>query len=191
MRLFRSSEVVGIAAETLDFALDASEDTHPNEYMGLLRGEDARKLGLDRDGTVTDDGSVTTSWSASGPASVSFADASAVDTTATFTVDGTYTLTLRAPRADGLAVGADGVVVLGPVVLGDAMRGHLDRPVSEALALFDGLDIDTATPPELDRVSSLLVLLGRAHEAAPALARLREAGYAEPGWVPVVTATPE
>jgi proteasome lid subunit RPN8/RPN11 len=55
MRLFRSSEIIGIAEDTLDFALEASEETHPNEYMGLLRGESARKLGLDRKGTVVTD----------------------------------------------------------------------------------------------------------------------------------------
>ena len=55
MPLFRSSEVLGIAAETLEFVLDAAADTHPNEYMGLLRGEDARRLGLDRRGTVVTD----------------------------------------------------------------------------------------------------------------------------------------
>ncbi|WP_136715731.1 Mov34/MPN/PAD-1 family protein [Halorientalis salina] len=55
MRLFRSSEILGIAEDALDFALEASEDAHPDEYMGLLRGEDARKLGLDRDGTVITD----------------------------------------------------------------------------------------------------------------------------------------
>jgi len=53
--LFRSSEIIGIADDALDFALQASEDTHPREYMGQLRGEDARKLGLDRDGTVITD----------------------------------------------------------------------------------------------------------------------------------------
>jgi proteasome lid subunit RPN8/RPN11 len=53
--LFRSSEIVGIATETLDFALSASEESHPNEYMGMLRGEDARTLGLNRDGTVITD----------------------------------------------------------------------------------------------------------------------------------------
>ena len=53
--LFRSSELLGIARETLEFALEASEDTHPNEYMGFLRGTDARDLGLDRDGTVITD----------------------------------------------------------------------------------------------------------------------------------------
>jgi proteasome lid subunit RPN8/RPN11 len=55
MRLFRSSDVVAIAADALDFALSASEDAHPNEYMGLLRGEDAHDLGLDREGTVVTD----------------------------------------------------------------------------------------------------------------------------------------
>ena len=53
--LFRSSEILGIADDALEFALRASEDAHPNEYMGQLRGEDARKLGLDRDGTVITD----------------------------------------------------------------------------------------------------------------------------------------
>ena len=55
MRLFRSSEILGIAEQALQFALEASEDAHPDEYMGFLRGEDARKLGLDRDGTVITD----------------------------------------------------------------------------------------------------------------------------------------
>ncbi|GAB6860000.1 Mov34/MPN/PAD-1 family protein [Haloplanus litoreus] len=52
MRLFRSSELLGIARETLEFVLEASEETHPNEYMGFLRADDARKLGLDRSGQV-------------------------------------------------------------------------------------------------------------------------------------------
>ena len=53
--LFRSSEVLGIAEETLEFVLQASEDTHPNEYMGFLRGTEADLLGLDRDGLVITD----------------------------------------------------------------------------------------------------------------------------------------
>jgi proteasome lid subunit RPN8/RPN11 len=55
MRLFRSSEIIGIAEDALSFVLSASEDTHPDEYMGLLRGEAASDLGLDRDGTVVTD----------------------------------------------------------------------------------------------------------------------------------------
>ena len=55
MRLFRSKEILGIAEETLAFALEASRESHPNEFMGLLRGEDADRLGLDRSGTVITD----------------------------------------------------------------------------------------------------------------------------------------
>ena len=55
MGLFRSGEILGIAESALDFARAASEDTHPNEYMGLLRGDKARKVGLDEDGTVLTD----------------------------------------------------------------------------------------------------------------------------------------
>ena len=52
MGLFRSSEVLGIAESALEFALRASEQSHPNEYMGMLRGERASRLGLDDSGTV-------------------------------------------------------------------------------------------------------------------------------------------
>jgi proteasome lid subunit RPN8/RPN11 len=55
MRLFRSSELLGIARETMEFVLEASEETHPNEYMGFLRAEDAQVLGLDRRGQVITD----------------------------------------------------------------------------------------------------------------------------------------
>jgi hypothetical protein len=54
------------------------------------------------DGTVTDDGlpsppgTVATTWTGTGPGTVTFGDASAVDTTATFTVAGTYVLRLTA-----------------------------------------------------------------------------------------------
>lgn len=55
MALFRSGEILGIAESALEFALAASEESHPNEYMGMLRGEDASKFGLDEDGTVLTD----------------------------------------------------------------------------------------------------------------------------------------
>jgi proteasome lid subunit RPN8/RPN11 len=55
MRLFRSSELLGIASETLAFVREACEETHPDEYMGFLRADDARKLGLDRRGQVITD----------------------------------------------------------------------------------------------------------------------------------------
>ncbi|AWB27673.1 Mov34/MPN/PAD-1 family protein [Halococcoides cellulosivorans] len=55
MRPFRPGEVVAIAESALEFAMEASRDSHPDEYMGLLRGDDARQVGLDRDGTVLTD----------------------------------------------------------------------------------------------------------------------------------------
>lgn len=55
MRLFRSSELLGIARETMEFVLEACRETHPDEYMGFLRADDARKLGLDRSGQVITD----------------------------------------------------------------------------------------------------------------------------------------
>lgn len=55
MGLFRSSEIIGIADAALEFALAASEQAHPDEYMGLLRGERASKVGLDESGTVLTD----------------------------------------------------------------------------------------------------------------------------------------
>lgn len=55
MGLFRSDELLGIAGETLSFALNAAEETHPREYMGYLRTEEAREVGLDRDGQIITD----------------------------------------------------------------------------------------------------------------------------------------
>lgn len=55
MGLFRSRELLGIAADTLEFARSAAAETHPNEYMGLLRGQPAGELGLDESGTVITD----------------------------------------------------------------------------------------------------------------------------------------
>ncbi|WP_435360374.1 Mov34/MPN/PAD-1 family protein [Haloarchaeobius sp. DFWS5] len=54
-RFFQREAVVGIARDTIEFALEAAEDTHPNEYMGMLRGTSADQLGLDVDGQVVTD----------------------------------------------------------------------------------------------------------------------------------------
>ncbi|MFT4946656.1 MAG: proteasome lid subunit RPN8/RPN11 [Natronomonas sp.] len=55
MGLFRSTELLGIAEETLAFILSASEQTHPNEYMGFLRADSAKKLDIGREGKVITD----------------------------------------------------------------------------------------------------------------------------------------
>lgn len=53
--LFRRKEVVGIAGDTLSFAREAAEDSHPDEYMGMLRGTDAGELGINEEGTIITD----------------------------------------------------------------------------------------------------------------------------------------
>ncbi|PSQ42587.1 proteasome protein [Halobacteriales archaeon SW_7_68_16] len=53
--LFRSREVVGIARDALDFAREAAQEAHPDEYMGILRGQEATALDLDRSGMVVTD----------------------------------------------------------------------------------------------------------------------------------------
>lgn len=55
MGLFRSRELLGIAADTLEFARSAAAETHPNEYMGLLRSQPASELELDDAGSVITD----------------------------------------------------------------------------------------------------------------------------------------
>lgn len=57
MRLGSRPPVLGIAAETLDFAREAARDAHPNEYLGILQATPAEDLErfTDRDGVVITD----------------------------------------------------------------------------------------------------------------------------------------
>jgi len=54
-RLFGPRRVRGIAADTIEFALEAAADTHPNEYMGMLRGEPASNFDIEGGGYVITD----------------------------------------------------------------------------------------------------------------------------------------
>ncbi len=105
-----------------DSHLSASDDvtvtvTAPNQAPTVMAGSDQTitlPAGASLDGTVTDDGLptpvVTTTWSVvSGPGSVTFADANAVDTTASFSLDGTYVLRLTAD--DGEFTASDDITV--------------------------------------------------------------------------------
>ena len=72
------------------------------------------------DGTASDDGnpsSLTTTWSkVSGPGVVTFANASAVDTTATFTAAGVYTLQLEAFDGEKTATDTVDITVIATVI---------------------------------------------------------------------------
>jgi hypothetical protein len=66
------------------------------------------------EGTVTDDGAVATTWSkVSGPGTVTFGDANAVDTTARFSEAGPYLLQLTADDGEK-ASSADVVILVNP-----------------------------------------------------------------------------
>ena len=54
MALFRSREVIGIADDALSFVLEASAETHPDEYMGFLRAERVDRLDADLDARNSD-----------------------------------------------------------------------------------------------------------------------------------------
>lgn len=98
-------------------------------------------------GTATDDGNpsgstLTTSWSmASGPGTVTFGDSTAVDTTASFSTDGTYVLRLTAD--DGDRTSSDDVqVVVSPE---DRLQHALDDVTAAQAALnADPADLATA-----------------------------------------------
>jgi VCBS repeat-containing protein len=106
------------------------------------------------DGTVTDDGlpnppgTVTTTWSQiNGPGTVTFADASAVDTTASFSEAGTYRLRLTAD--DGAFSRSDDVTiaVLPPTNQTPVVNAGPDQTITlPASASLDGTVTDDGLP---------------------------------------------
>ncbi len=102
------------------------------------------------DATVTDDGlpsppgAVTTLWTRfSGPGPVAFDDDSAVDTTATFSVDGVYVLQLEAddgelPASDTVTITVDAVPTDWHFVGPAGFNGH---DVHMTNILFDGANL--------------------------------------------------
>ncbi|HYG74467.1 MAG TPA: nucleoside hydrolase-like domain-containing protein [Planctomycetota bacterium] len=110
------------------------------------------------DATVTDDGQpgpLTVKWSqASGPGTATFANVSAIDTTATFSAPGTYVLRLTA--SDGANTASDDVSVTvvaqgsffkGVNFNGNAVSIEGNTWLSHSAALSSGLSF--STPPNL------------------------------------------
>ncbi len=64
-------QILGIAEEALEFAIEAARDAHPDEYLGMLRGRKADELDLHRDGLVITDVLVIPGTE-SGPVSASY-----------------------------------------------------------------------------------------------------------------------
>jgi hypothetical protein len=102
------------------------------------------------DGTVTDDGlpsgTLTTTWSkVSGPGTVGFANASAVDTTATFSASGSYVLRLTASDGERSTQDEMAVTVLGNVAPSVSAGPDRTVPLGQAAAL-DGTVTDDGLP---------------------------------------------
>ena len=117
-------------------------------YSSIAEVSASAAAGLDATVTDADAGdTVSTTWSVvSGPAPVTFADASAVDTTVTFTVAGTYVLRLTA--FDGTATVFSDVTITvnepvtntAPTATGGAATTDQDTPVLIPLTADDSED---------------------------------------------------
>ncbi len=98
------------------------------------------------DGTVSDDGlpnppgAVTTNWSkVSGPGVVSFGDANAVDTTATFSAAGNYVLRLTANDSAASATDDVSIQVNGPTSLSVIKRGMIHSSTDASSYAFTSI----------------------------------------------------
>jgi hypothetical protein len=118
------------------------------------------------DATVNDDGlpasgKIISAWSrVSGPGSVSFANPSAVDTTASFTMAGTYVLRLTA-NDGALSTGDDVTITVNPpsstvsppsssgqaVVSFTLINADTDQPITTFNPLNSGITLNLATLP--------------------------------------------
>jgi hypothetical protein len=105
------------------------------------------------DGTVSDDGlpsppgAVTTTWSkVSGPGTVTFGNASAVDTTATFSAAGVYVLQLLA--SDSVLSTNDSVsITVNPVNTAPSVNAGTDQTITlPSMATLDGTVSDDGLP---------------------------------------------
>ncbi len=99
-------------------------------------------------GTVTDDGrptggSLTTSWTkVSGPGVVTFGNASAIDTTATFSVAGTYVLRLTANDSSLQTSDTVTIVVQGPVTAPVNQPPNVDAGPNRSVVLGSAASLD-------------------------------------------------
>jgi hypothetical protein len=111
-------------------------------------------------GTITDDGlpipgTLTSAWTqVNGPGSVSFTNAAAIDTTASFTTAGTYVLRLTA-NDGALSVGDDVTVTVNPpqpssgqaVISFTLIDSTTDEPIATFDPLTNGAILNLATLP--------------------------------------------
>ncbi len=154
-----STYVLRLTAD--DSELTASDDVTitvdgPNQAPTVDAGTD-QSSGLQEtanlDGTVTDDGlpdppaAFTVTWSkVSGPGTVTFGDANAEDTTASFSAAGTYTLRLTADDSE-LTASDDVVITVTITNQPPSVNAGVDQSVTlPAVANLDGTVTDDGLP---------------------------------------------
>ncbi len=163
----------GIAQATVTVTVDQPPQVNagPDQTITL-------PANVNLDGKVTDDGFgippglVTTQWTQiSGPGTASFGNALAVDTTASFSLAGTYVLRLTA--SDGFLIAFDEVQIIvspaGPVIPPDpvVVAPLLDRSVTTTLGkatefLYTGTDpIQTGVAPGTINPARAAVVRGK------------------------------
>ena len=148
------NSLAGVAAPLLH----VEWSTGGNQAPSVNAGPDQTitlPAGATLDGTVTDDGNpnppgaVSTTWSqTSGPGTVTFGNASAVDTTATFSAAGTYVLRLTASDSD-LSASDELTVAVNPAGTNQppVVSAGLDQTITlPAGATLDGTVTDDGLP---------------------------------------------
>ena len=118
-RQWQQGQGLGLPLQWTSRSTAAAQNQAPNVNAGVDRTIQLPNS-VSLDATVTDDGqpagTLTTSWTmVSGPGSVSFANASAVDTTASFSAAGTYVLRLTANDGSLQSNDTVTIVVQAPV----------------------------------------------------------------------------
>ena len=127
------------ANDTVQVTVTATTPITTNQAPSVSAGTDQTvTLPASLNGTVSDDGlpnppgSLTVTWSkVSGPGTVTFASNSAVDTTATFSVVGTYVLQLTA---------SDGALSANDAVQITVIPASVIVPVNQSPNVFAGVD---------------------------------------------------
>lgn len=131
-----SLQVIVQAAATAAPVVEAGEDQEIELPVNTVT--------LAGSATDEDSTSLTYEWTAEPSAGVTFADATAAETTATFTEPGTYTLTLTA--SDGEQSGSDSLqVVVNPPVYPAADTNETDPNHGWATASPDEVGMDAAS----------------------------------------------
>src|SRR5438876_2930572 len=146
------------------------------------------------DGQPNPPGALTTTWSqVSGPGTVSFSNASALNSTATFSASGAYVLRLTV--SDGaLAVSDDVAVTVNPAKIDPALRALMQANPQALLPVIVEMQHPTApfvSAPDVDRALAALDLLRQYGTPVAALSLIdAAAGFANAAGINAISLVP-